>query len=258
MAKWTLITGASEGLGVEFAKLAAREKRNLVLTARSTDKLELLAKTHRETGIDVVVIPADLSQPEDVKRLWAEATQGRAIDVLVNNAGLGSHGPFADVGTWGREDHSIAVNLHALTYLMKQAIPHMQSAGGGRVLNVASLAGFVPGPSMAVYHATKAYVLSLSEAVAAELSGTDVTVTALCPGATATNFFNEANMNGLRLHKVGAPMDAFAVAEEGWLEARIGKRVVVPGLMNKLSAAMPRFTPRKTAAALTGFLMQKH
>jgi short-subunit dehydrogenase len=257
MAHWTLITGASEGLGVEFAKLAARENRNLILTARSTDKLEAVAKTHRTAGRDVVVIPADLSIPEEVEHLWSEATQGRTIDVLVNNAGLGAYGPFSDDRQWPRERTSMSVNIDALTYLMKQAIPHMQDAGGGRILNVSSLGGFLPGPECAVYCATKAYVLSLSEAVASELKGSGVTVSAICPGVTATNFHNDANMHGLRLFKMGAPMDAFKVAEEGWLEARIGKRVIVPGLSNKLSALMPRMVPRSLTTALAGYLMGK-
>ncbi|WP_299149707.1 SDR family oxidoreductase [uncultured Tateyamaria sp.] len=255
---WTLITGASEGLGVEFARIAAKDGRNLILAARSRDKLDKVAADARTNGVEVVVIPADLSDMAEVDRLWAEATDGREVDVLVNNAGLGYNGPFDAGQGWERELSSINVNMLALTRLMKLAIPHMQGLPKGRVLNVASVAGFTPGPNMAVYHATKAYVLSLSEAVAEELRGTNVTVTALCPGATATNFFEEADMSGVRLLKLAKPMKASEVAELGWLEARIGKRIVVPGAMNKLFAFLPRVSPRGLTTRLAAQIMGKH
>ncbi|WP_299282237.1 SDR family oxidoreductase [uncultured Tateyamaria sp.] len=255
---WTLITGASEGLGVEFAHIAAKEGRNLILAARSKDKLERVASDARTAGVEVVVIPADLSDMAEVDRLWAEATDGREIDVLVNNAGLGYNGPFDAGQGWERELSSINVNMLALTRLMKLAIPHMQALPKGRVLNVASVAGFTPGPHMAVYHATKAYVLSLSEAVAEELRGTNVTITALCPGATATNFFEEADMSGVRLLKLAKPMKASDVAELGWLEARIGKRIVVPGAMNKVFAFLPRVSPRALTTRFAAEIMGKH
>lgn len=258
MAAWTLITGASEGLGHEFAHIAAKEKRNVILAARSVDKLEKVAEQVRALGVEAVVIPADLSDMAEVDRLWAQATDGRQIDVLVNNAGLGSNGDFADADTWARELSSINVNMLALTRLMKLAIPHMRGLPKGRVLNVASVAGFTPGPNMAVYHATKAYVLSLSEAVAEELRGTNVTITALCPGATQTNFFNSADMGGVRLLEMMRPMDPAVVAEAGWLEARIGKRIVVPGIMNKMFAFAPRITPRGLSTRLTAQIMGKH
>ncbi len=257
MTQYTLITGASEGLGVEFARIAAKEGRNLILTARSKDKLDALANQLRSETVDVVVIPADLGDLAEADRLWAEATQDRQIDVLVNNAGLGYHGPFVDGQGWSRELASINVNMLSLTRLMKLAIPHMQAQPKGRILNVASVAGFQPGPNMAVYHATKAYVLSLSEAVAEELRGGNVTVTALCPGATATNFFDEADMHGVRLLKMAKPMKAHAVAEHGWLEARIGKRIVVPGLMNKVFAFLPRISPRGVTTRIAAQIMGK-
>ena len=211
----------------------------------------------RDEGHEVLVIPADLSDADEAERLWATATDGRQIDVLVNNAGLGSHGDFDEGQNWQRELQSINVNLIALTYLMKQAIPHMEALGKGRILNVASVAGFTPGPNMAVYHATKAYVLSLSEAVAEELTGTKVTVTALCPGATATEFFNAADMGGVRLLEMGKPMPSRTVAEEGWLAARIGKRVVVPGMLNKVFAFLPRISPRVLNTKITRRVMGK-
>ncbi|MEP2891218.1 SDR family NAD(P)-dependent oxidoreductase [Tateyamaria sp.] len=258
MATWTLITGASEGLGVEFALLAAKEKRNVILAARSKDKLNAVAEQVRAHGGEALVIPADLSNMTEVERLWAEATDGREINVLVNNAGLGSNGDFATGQNWERELSSINVNMLALTRLMKLAIAHMQTLEKGHILNVASVAGFTPGPNMAVYHATKAYVLSLSEAVAEEMRGSNVTISALCPGATQTNFFNEADMHNVRLLKIAKPMDAAAVAKQGWQGALIGKRIIVPGLMNKAFAFLPRITPRALTTRVTALIMGKH
>ncbi|MEO0503096.1 MAG: SDR family NAD(P)-dependent oxidoreductase, partial [Pseudomonadota bacterium] len=152
MAAYTLITGASEGLGVEFARIAAKEGRNMILAARSADKLEAVASELRSDAVDIVVIPADLSDLAEVDRLWTEASDGREIDVLVNNAGLGYNGDFADGQGWARELSSINVNMLALTRLMKLAVPHMQTLPKARILNVASVASFTPGPNMAVYH----------------------------------------------------------------------------------------------------------
>ena len=139
---------------------------------------------------------------------------------------------------------------------MKQAIPHMKAHGGGRVLNVASVAGFMPGPNMAVYHATKSYVLSLSQSVNEELKGSSVTVTALCPGVTRTNFHADAAMTDVRAIRMPG-MEPFPVAEEGWLEARIGKRVVVPGLMNKLTVMLGWLLPRPLLLAMVKQVMSK-
>lgn len=258
MANWTLITGASEGLGVEFAHIAAKENRNVILAARSKDKLEKVAEEVRAHGVEAMVIPADLSDMAEVDRLWAKATDGRDVDVLVNNAGLAFKGSFDDADGWARETSSINVNMLALTRLMKLAVPHMKGLEKGRILNVASIAGFAPGPGMAVYCATKAYVLSLSEAVGNELKGTNVTVTALCPGTTATNFFEDAKMTDAKLLKIAKPMDAKVVAELGWLESRIGKPVVVPGAMNKVLAFLPRLTPRRLTTLLNGKIMNDH
>lgn len=256
MENWTLITGASEGLGVEFARIAAKGGRNLILTARSEDKLNLLANDLRTQNIQVVVIPADLSVMANVERLWSQATDGRKIDFLVNNAGLGRNGTFAE-GGWERELASINVNMLALTRLMKLAVEHMTAKGTGRILNVASTAGFLPGPNMAVYHATKAYVLSLSEAVAEELRGSRVTITVLCPGATATSFFDAADMHDVRLLKMGLVGDAHEVAKAGWAKALGGGRIAVPGVVNKVFAFLPRVAPRSWVTWITAIIMGK-
>lgn len=259
MSDWALITGASEGLGREFADLAAAEKRPVILSARQVDKLEALAAELRHAhGVEAVVIPADLSLPGEAERLWAEASHGRVIGVLVNNAGLGRNGDFADLSGWARERASIAVNVMAATTLMKLAVAAMVERGEGRVLNVASAAGFLPGPHMAVYHATKAYFLSLSEAVGAELAGTAVKVTALCPGATATNFFADDNAEKATLLTRIFPLpSARSVAVKGWAAMKEGRRIRVTGLMNWLFTVSPRFLPRRFVAWVTGQFLKR-
>lgn len=257
MTAYTLITGASEGLGADFARRAAKEGRALILTARSVDKLAALAEELTSQVPDVVVIPADLNDPAEVDRLWAEAKDGRDIDVLVNNAGLGYSGPFDAAEAWSREAASINVNVFALTRLAKLAVPHMKSAGKGRIINVASVAGFMPGPNFAVYHATKAYVLSFSQAIAEELRGTNVTVTALCPGPTQTNFFNDADMHDIKLLKLAKPARSVDVVDLGWLQARIGQRVIVPGAMNKMFAVLTRIMPASVVTRIASRVMGK-
>ncbi len=257
MTDYTLVTGASSGIGEAFAIIAAREKRNVIVTARRLDRLETLAETLKQEGAgEVHAIAADLARPEDRERLWSEATAMGTIDILINNAGLGSHGLFAEAD-WDREALSIDVNVTALTWLMKKAVMHMTENRRGRILNVASVAGFLPGPNMAVYHATKAYVISLSEAVAEEVSGTDVSVTALCPGATESEFFDGAEMHDVNLVKGQNLPSSMEVAREGWSGMKARSRVVVPGAMNKLSAATGRLLPRFLTLKATKYVMGK-
>jgi hypothetical protein len=255
---WALVTGASEGLGREFADLAAAAGHPVILAARQKDKLGALAEDLRARHrVEVVVIPVDLADAAEAERLWTEASAGRRIGILVNNAGLGRNGAFADPEGWGREWASLQVNAVALTVLMKRAVAAMVTQGGGRVLNVASTAGFVPGPNMAVYHATKAYVLSLTEAVSVELKGTPVMVTALCPGATRTEFFKaDAAENASFLTKMPLP-SARSVAEAGWRAMLAGRVIHVPGVQNKISAFLPRILPRRWVAMVTGALLQR-
>lgn len=254
---WVLITGASEGLGREFAKIAAREGYPVVLTARQEAKLETLADDlRRQHGVQVEVIPADLSIAGEADRLWDKATGAGPIGILVNNAGLGSNDPFA-TADFGREAASVAVNVVAATALMKHAAQSMTKAGCGRILNVGSTAGFMPGPQMAVYHATKAYLLSLSEAVAEELRGSAVTVTALCPGATKTNFAHDAGMEDIPLFTWTRPADAREVAEAGWRGMQRGRRVIVTGWLNKVFAFGPRFAPRTLVTWIAKFVLGK-
>lgn len=258
MAIWALVTGASEGLGHEFAILAAKDGFDVILTARQTAKLEAHATSLRRAyNVQVLVVPCDLTDPVAVERLWDEASVGRQIGVLVNNAGLGRNGAFTDTVGCPREADCIAVNIIAATILMKRAAAHMLGYKTGRILNVASAAGFVPGPHMAVYHASKAFLLSLSEAVSEELRGTGVTLTALCPGATATQFFAADNAEkATLLTKIPLP-SAQSVAFAGWVAMTKGQRVKVPGIMNKISAFSPRLLPRRVIAFVTGQLLKR-
>lgn len=249
-AGFVLVTGASEGLGREFADLAAKSGRGVVLTARRKEKLEDIARALAGTyGVETAVVPADLSRPGEAERLWAEATDGRRIEILVNNAGLGHQGPVGE-GDGAREHDSLMVNAVSSTVLLRSAIAHMRENGGGRVLNVSSLAAFMPGPYMAVYHASKAYLLSLSEAVAEELHGSRVSVTALCPGPTATNFFGAAGIEGRTLLSRLPKPGPRAVAEAGWRGMIAGRRVVVPGIGSTLLSLGPRFAPRALVAKI--------
>jgi short-subunit dehydrogenase len=255
-AKWTLITGASEGLGVEFARLAAAEGRDLILVARQGAKMERLAEELRARHrVAVEVWPVDLSDPEAVETLWRKIALRRHVEIVVNNAGLGRTGPFADPDL-EREMASVMVNVVALTMLTKRAVAHMLQQGGGRILNIGSTAGFMPGPNMAVYHATKAYVLSLGEAVAEELRGTPVTVTTLCPGATRTAFARGAGMEGVRLLTALPPASAPRVARAGWRAMLRGRGLKVTGPVNWLFSVGPRFAPRALVARIAAIFLR--
>ncbi|MBL4917665.1 SDR family NAD(P)-dependent oxidoreductase [Szabonella alba] len=259
MAIWALVTGASEGLGREFAILAAKSGFDVILSARQEEKLQRLAhELHRAYHVAVEVIPADLSDPAEAERLWTEVVQGREIGVFINNAGLGRNGAFADPEGWPREAASIGVNVVAATALLKGAVTHMSQTGSGHILNVASLAGVMPGPQMAVYHATKAYLLSLSEALSSELKGSGIRVTALCPGVTDTAFFDADGGTGATIINRILPMaNAEKVALAGWQGMEKGRRIVVPGVLNRIAFVMPRVLPRQMVAALTGMLLRR-
>jgi short-subunit dehydrogenase len=210
-----LVTGASGGIGADIASLLAARKHDLVLVARSRDKLaELAAKLEKEHGIAVTVLTADLTDPtapDLIAKVVAE--KNLSIDVLVNNAGLGSYGLFADIDT--RTDLGlVALNITSLTHMTKLFLPPMLARKRGRIMNVGSTAGFVPGPLMAVYYASKAYVLSLSVALSNETAGTGVTVTCLCPGATRTAFDTTAGNDKTRLFQ-GGVMESMEVARTG-------------------------------------------
>ncbi len=243
-----LITGASSGLGESFARKLAAQQWNLILVARSKDTLDTLAKELESThSIHVQVIALDLSAVNATATLMKSITD-TPIDLLVNNAGFGDFGLFQDADPI-RTRQMIDLNVGALTDLTRAILPQMIERKHGRILNIASTAAFQPGPLMAVYYATKAYVLSLSEALSNELQGTGVTVTCLCPGPTRTQFAKNAHMGSSRLFK-SRVMDASVVAETALNACFNGKPVCIPGLSNKLGAFMTRFVSRDTAARI--------
>src|ERR1700757_3450228 len=211
-----LITGASGGIGYELAKLFAKDRYNLVLVARTTPKLSRFAdELQRHYGVSVRPITQDLSWRQAPESLWDDLQHSRIqVDVLVNNAGYGIRGEFANMPL--EEDLGMMqLNMVTLTLLTKLFLRPMIERGTGKILNVASTAGFQPGPLMAVYYATKAYVISFSEALASELSGTGVTATCLCPGATDTGFQGRAGTEQTLLFRKMRPMDAGTVARDG-------------------------------------------
>lgn len=239
-----LVTGASLGIGKELAKLFAADGRDLVLVARSEDKLQSLAQELEGAhGIRAHVVPADLSDPTAPATIFA-ALQGKEIqlDYLVNNAGFGASGPFAEVPLQLQRD-MVQVNVDALVALTHLALQGMLARGKGRILNIASTAGFQPGPDMAIYYATKAFVIMFSEGIAEEVKDAGVTVTAHCPGATLTNFGDTAGNATSILFKLGAaPADK--VARHAYRSMMQGKVVAIEGLMNWVGAFMVRFSPR--------------
>jgi len=246
-----LITGASSGIGKEFSLLFARHKHNLVLVARSSGTLALL-KEHIEKnfGVDVLTLAKDLSDPYAPQEIFDELKKlNIEINILINNAGFGSSGWFYESDLINNHD-MVQVNVDALTQLTRLFLPSMIERKSGKILNVASTAAFQPGPLMAVYYASKAYVLSFSEALAEELNGTGVTVTALCPGPTQTHFQATANIQEAKLFKGKKLPTAKVVAEYGYKELMKGKNIAIPGLMNKAYAFSTRLIPRKTAARI--------
>jgi short-subunit dehydrogenase len=239
-----LITGASSGIGLELAKCFAADGCRLVLVARNTEALETLAKALRQSRqIEVMVLTADLSLPETPKRIFAElSAQKIAVDMLVNNAGFGALGNFAELSL-PRQLEMLQVNITALTELTGLFLPGMIQRKRGGILNVGSVAGFQPGPGMAVYYATKAFVLSFTEALAGELAGSGLKISVLCPGPTETNFSQIARANKARLFKA-RKMSAAAVAQSGHRAFRSGKVISVPGGSNKLLVFSGRLAPR--------------
>lgn len=242
--EFTLITGASSGLGFEMAKLLAAEGRDLMLMARREERLVEIAEGLSAAGAgEVRTFAVDLSDREAleafVQRIEREEL---AIGTLINNAGFGLRGAFAELGC---EDQirCIDLNIRALTRLTHAVLPGMRARGRGAILNVASTAAFQPGPGMAVYYATKAYVLSFTEALAQELRGQGIRVTCLCPGPTHTEFAEVAGMADSPLFRAGA-MDATVVARQGLRALERGQVIHLPGMRNKTLAFLLRFVPR--------------
>jgi len=253
-----LITGASGGIGYELAKLFAKAHHNLVLVARNPPRLAQVAdELQRQFGITVRTFALDITEPAAPQSLFEQLQSGGIdIGILVNNAGYGRFGEFAEVPL-EESLGQIQLNITGLTELTKLFLGPMLERRSGKIMNVASTAGFQPGPLMAVYYATKAYVISFSEALANELDGKGVTVTCLCPGATETGFAGRAGNDESRLFKKLRPMDAKTVARAGYRGLLKGKTLVIPGFRNWLVAESIRVSPRKMVTAISRWVSER-
>jgi short-subunit dehydrogenase len=248
-SKYALITGATSGIGKELAKLFAKDQYNLIIVARYQHELDETAQELKQNGIDVITIAKDLFNRDEVFSLCNDVRQtGIQIDVLVNDAGQGVYGQFKD-NDINRELKIIDLNIGALTVLTKYFLQEMVSRNDGKILNVASIASTTPGPWQAVYHATKAYVLSLTEAIREEVKDTEITITALLPGVTDTDFFKKAGMLESKAvqdkHAMANPAD---VAKDGYDALMADEDKVVSGFKNKVQVAMGSMTPDTTLA----------
>lgn len=253
--KRALVTGASAGIGEEFARQLAARGYNVVITARRKDRLDALAReiTHAH-GVEVEVIEADLGAEDGVAAIEARVGKGD-IAVLINNAGFGNSGRFGEIPL-ERELLELDVNIRALTRLSHAAIPHLRAKGRGTIINVGSTGSYVPVPYMATYAATKAYILSFSEALHEEARGYGVTVTCLCPGGTATEFQEVAGFEASRVPRIAmaSPESVVRAALDG---ARSGSAIVVPGMSNKATANLPRILPRFAVRKLSGNVFKR-
>ncbi len=252
-----LITGASGGFGADFAKLFAQDGYDLVLIARSGEKLRQLAQElETKHTIRATVMTQDLSHPAAPQQVFEALQQaGIQVDVLVNNAGFANYGLFHELDV-EKEMELVQLNVATLVHLTRLLLPGMVERKNGRILNVASTAAFQPGPLMANYYASKAYVLSFSEAIANELEGSGVTVTALCPGPTRTGFQARAAMQDSKLVQ-GGLMDSMTVVKQGYDGLMAGKTLVVPGISNWVGTVLPRFVPRKMATRFVRNLQER-
>ncbi|MDN3585994.1 SDR family oxidoreductase [Pedobacter aquatilis] len=241
--QFALITGATSGIGLELARLFAKDKKNLIIVARDEDKLKLTAGELEKHGIEVIIVSLDLFDEGAAEDLYTHI-KGLSIpvDVLVNDAGQGVYGKFTE-NELARELDIIQLNISSLVTLTKYFAQDMVKNGAGKILNLASIAGKAPGPYQAVYHGTKAFVHSFSEAIRVELKDTGVTVTSLLPGATDTDFFRKADMLNAKIVQEGDLGDPAKVAKDGYEALLAGKDMVVSGLKNKLQVAIGNITP---------------
>ncbi len=258
MNKTALITGASNGIGLELAKIHAKNNDNLVLVARSKGKLEeLKADLEKQYKVTVFIVAKDLSLPNAAQDIFDELkNQNISVNYLVNNAGFGDFGLFAETD-WTKEEQMINLNITTLTQFTKLFLKDMIKNGGGKIMNVASTAAFQSGPTMAVYYATKAYVLSFSEAIDNEVRPQGVTVTALCPGATESGFQAAAKMEESKLVKDRKLPTSKEVAEYGYKAMMRGKTVAIHGTMNYILANSVRFMPRAWVVKVTRMIQDK-
>jgi short-subunit dehydrogenase len=253
MSRYALITGASSGIGLALAEALARRGRNLILVARQRDALESIAcELTQRFGVEVLFSACDLSEPLQLSGLLQELEQAdRQIDLLVNNAGIGTAGAFLKQD-WSREQQLIEVNILALTRLCHALGQRMLQQGGGQILNVASVASFQPGPWMSNYYASKAFVLSFSEGLREELKEHGIQVSVLCPGPTRSAFFRNAQMKSAKLERSSLMMSCEEVALLTVQALEKNRAIIIPGWRNKLMAYWPRLVPRALVRRLVG------
>ena len=248
MKNYTLITGGTQGIGLELARLFAKDGYNLVLVARDETGLQTAAGELSAMGVDVITISKDLFNVDNAFSLYEDIqSKGLDIEILVNDAGQGVYGEFKDTDLY-RELDIIQLNVSSLVVLTKLFLKDMITRGSGRILNVASIAGKVPGPYQAVYHGTKAFVHSFTEAVRSEMKDSVITLTSLLPGATDTDFFNKADMQSSKMVQEGDLGDAATVAKDGYEAVMSGKDMVISGFKNKMQVAMANVMPDSAAA----------
>lgn len=258
MATTALITGASTGIGYELALILAKNKINLVLVARSKEKLlNLQTKLAAEIGIKVSVLDLDLSTESSAQQVFDFCQQQKIkVDYLINNAGFGDYGFFHE-NDWKKQAEMLQLNIVTLTQLTHLFLPNMIKNKSGKILNVASIAAFLPGPLMSVYYATKAYVLHFSEALANELKDDGITVTTLCPGPTESGFQALAAMEESKIVKGKKMATSKEVAEYGFQAMMKGEQVAIHGFMNKLMVNSIRITPRSLALKIVRQMQDK-
>ena len=265
--KRVLITGASSGIGYELAKIYAENGHDLVIVARNRDKLRMLQKEIFEEiskNIKVTVIENDLSQEKAAERLYNQIKSNNLkIDTLVNNAGIGIYGKFSefDEEMMKKNDVMINLNIKAVVELTRLFLADMMKAGNGEILNVSSIAAFMPGPLMSTYYASKAFIQSFTEAIREELRddicGKNIKISALCPGPTATEFEKSSNLEESSLFKRMKVMTAKKVAEIGYKEFQKGKAIIIPGIFNKIAVFGTRFLSRKFIVKTARKLQEK-
>ena len=239
MKKYVLITGTTSGIGYSFAKVFASEEYNVILVGRNREKLEGIKKDFSDIyNVKVFIEYADFSVREDVENLWISIEKKYPqIDILINNAGIGYNGEFSDIN-FDAHEFTMEVNMRALTRLSYLAINNMKKNSGGKILNVASTGSFQAGPMIGVYYASKAYVLSLSIALREEVSGYNIDVVVLCPGATKTEFCKKAGKEDLSV-----AMNSDDVAKIGYKGLMKNKAIIIPGTMNKVAILISKFMP---------------
>ena len=257
MKKIALVTGASSGIGLELSRLLAQDTNDLVIVARHAEALELVAQElEQEYQIKVYPFAQDLSKPEAPRVIFDFLqTHNLEVEILINNAGFATHGAFAESNP-EQEMAMLEVNIKALTHLTRLALRQMLRNGQGRILNLASTAAFQPGPFMAGYYASKAFVLSFSEALANEVRGSGLTVTVLCPGPTKTNFAKRAGIEGSILFNSLRVMEAASVAKIGYRAMLAGKPVVIAGHFNTVATTLMRLAPRGLAGRFARMMQE--